>query len=503
MGRDIRIEAVTDTAQEREVHEVKQSGLTVSASNPVVSAAQTGAKMADAASRSGDPVMQALALGTTALAAVNAVDAVAQNGGVGGVSINISLGSSKSQTTIDRSSSSVLGSNVAAGNDLTLVARGGGSASDITVTGSNLSAGNNAVLKADGDILLQAAQNLASQQTKNKSSSASVGVGITLGVEGGGVSVNAGMSSGRGNSDGRDSTWTQSTVTAGNVLALQSGGDTSLRGAVGQADQILAAVGGNLLLESLQDTSTYQSKQSHSGFSGSVCVTCAVPGSIAGNVGRGKMNSDYASVTQQTGLKAGDGGFLIDVGGNTTLIGSVISSSQQAVADGLNHLSTGTLRVEDIRNHAGVLGQSGECGRWLLVWRRWRRDRRPRRGRSRQARECCCGRQCQACQQCSVGQVGLGDGSSGGVIGQRQCQLDHAQWHQRRGDRDPRRSGPAGADGQERGGDDCVVEPGYDGYLGGVEADLRQGEDRGGVRDRDGVRGGDGSVSDESGEGGR
>ena len=212
--------------------------------------------------------------------------------------------------------------------------------------------GQHAVLKADGDILLQAAQNLASQQTKNKSSSASVGVGITLGVEGGGVSVNAGVSSGRGNSDGRDSTWTQSTVTAGNVLALQSGGDTSLRGAVGQADQILASVGGNLLLESLQDTSTYQSKQSNSGFNASVCPSCLVPGSVVGSVGRGKMNSDYASVTQQTGLKAGDGGFLIDVGGNTTLIGSVISSSQQAVTDGLNHLSTGTLRVEDIRNHA-------------------------------------------------------------------------------------------------------------------------------------------------------
>ncbi|VFR84806.1 hemagglutinin-like secreted protein [plant metagenome] len=251
-----------------------------------------------------------------------------------------------------RSSSSVLGSTVAAGNDLTLVARSGGAASDITVTGSNLSAGNNAVLKADGDILLQAAQNLTSQQTKNKCSSASVGVGITLGVEGGGVSVNAGVSSGRGNSDGRDSTWTQSTVTAGNVLALQSGGDTSLRGAVGQADQILASVGGNLLLESLQDTSTYQSKQKNAGFNASVCPSCLVPGSVAGSVGRGKMNSDYASVTQQTGLKAGDGGFLIDVGGNTTLIGSVISSSQQAVADGLNHLSTGTLTVEDIKNRA-------------------------------------------------------------------------------------------------------------------------------------------------------
>ncbi|VFR68830.1 Putative large exoprotein involved in heme utilization or adhesion of ShlA/HecA/FhaA family [plant metagenome] len=164
------------------------------------------------------------------------------------------------------------------------------------------------------------------------------------------MSVNAGVSSGRGNSDGCDSTWTQTNVTAGNVLALQSGGDTTLRGAVGQADQILASVGGNLLLESQQDTSTYKSKQSSGGVSGSLCYGCA--SSVAFNIGRGKMNSDYASVTQQTGLKAGDGGFLIDVVGNTTLIGSVISSSQQAVADGLNHLSTGTLRVEDIRNHA-------------------------------------------------------------------------------------------------------------------------------------------------------
>ncbi|VFR79399.1 Putative large exoprotein involved in heme utilization or adhesion of ShlA/HecA/FhaA family [plant metagenome] len=206
------------------------------------------------------------------------------------------------------------------------------------------------MLKADGDILLQAAQNLASQQTKNKSSSASVGVGVKAGGEGMGFYVSVAVSQARGNADGHDSTWTQSTVTAGNVLALQSGGDTTLRGAVGQADQILASVGGNLLLESQQDTSTYKSKQSSAGVSGSLCYGCA--SSVAFNIGRGKMNSDYASVTQQTGLKAGDGGFLIDVGGNTTLIGSVISSSQQAVADGLNHLSTGTLSVEDIKNRA-------------------------------------------------------------------------------------------------------------------------------------------------------
>ncbi|WP_431189361.1 hemagglutinin repeat-containing protein, partial [Achromobacter spanius] len=35
-----------------------------------------------------------------------------------------------------------------------------------------------------------------------------------------------GASVGRGNADGRDESWTNSNITAGNVLAIQSGGDT-------------------------------------------------------------------------------------------------------------------------------------------------------------------------------------------------------------------------------------------------------------------------------------
>ncbi len=64
------------------------------------------------------------------------------------------------------------------------------------------------------------------------------------------------------------------------------------------------------------------------------------------------MNSDFKSVTEQTGLWAGDGGFLVDVKHNTTLIGSVIASSDKAVADGLNKLTTGTLVTEDLKNTA-------------------------------------------------------------------------------------------------------------------------------------------------------
>jgi hypothetical protein len=70
------------------------------------------------------------------------------------------------------------------------------------------------------------------------------------------------------------------------------------------------------------------------------------------------MDSNFQTGTQQAGLKAGDGGFLVNVGQNTTLIGGVISSSEQAVADGLNQLSTGTLIVKDLQ-------------RWLKKAVRW------------------------------------------------------------------------------------------------------------------------------------
>ncbi len=362
IGRDVSIVGSFDTMRQREVHEMKQSGFSVTASTPVVSAMQTAGRMAEASGKSGNPVMTALAGGTTALAASNAYDAVKAAGAVkdagaidkmGGGSIKISFGSSKSSSTTDRSSSTSVGSNIAAGRDLTIVAKGAGSASDITVSGSNLSAGNNAVLKADGDILLQAAKNFYEQKTDSKSSGFSIGIGYSTGTSNG-LTVELGASIARGKENGRDDSWTNSSITAGNVLALQSGGDTTLRGASGKAEQILASVGGNLLLESLQDTSTYTSKQTSAGVNITLCIPpyCYGQSTAAANFGTGKMNSNFKSVTEQTGLWAGDGGFLIDVKNNTTLIGSVIASSDKAVAEGLNKLSTGTLVTQDIKNSA-------------------------------------------------------------------------------------------------------------------------------------------------------
>ncbi|WP_447920685.1 hemagglutinin repeat-containing protein [Achromobacter aegrifaciens] len=372
IGKEVNISAALNTSQEREFHEIKQTGLTLTASNPMVSAVQTGISMADAAGRSDNTVMMGLAGATTGLAAVNAYDAVRasakaaeaaelaeagssnQIDNVGGVSIKLSLGTSKSTSTTDRSSSQASGSTIVAGRDLTIVAQGAGKDSDITVTGSNLSAGNNVVLKAEGDILLQAARNAFEQKTDSKSSSASIGIGYSTGGSQNGFTLELGASKGRGSADGKDESWTNSHVTAGNVLAIQSGGDTTLKGATGAAERIIASVGGNLLLESLQDSSKYESKNKSAGFGLSLCIPpyCVGSSSFSANASTGKMNSDFKSVTEQTGLWAGDGGFLIDVKNNTTLIGSVIASSDRAVQEGLNKLSTGTLVTENIKNSA-------------------------------------------------------------------------------------------------------------------------------------------------------
>jgi len=59
---------------------------------------------------------------------------------------------------------------------------------------------------------------------------------------------------------------------------------------------------------------------------------------MTGNVNFAKSNiySSYASVTEQSGLKAGDGGFTVNVKGDTDLKGGAITSTQAAIDQNKN-----------------------------------------------------------------------------------------------------------------------------------------------------------------------
>ena len=114
----------------------------------------------------------------------------------------------------------------------------------------------------------------------------------------------------------------------------------------------------NLIIQSVQDTATYEGKQQNLG--GQITVGYGVSGSA--NFSRSSINADYASVTEQSGIYAGDGGYQIEVAEHTELIGGLITSTAAAEAAGHNHFSTGTLSVSDVTNHAEFKGSSVGLG---------------------------------------------------------------------------------------------------------------------------------------------
>ncbi|APD13349.1 hemagglutinin repeat-containing protein [Pandoraea pulmonicola] len=364
-GKSVTIDAAHDTFGMNEKQSFQQSGLTIGFTNPILAAVQATTDVAKSASRAkGDARLLALAGATAGLAVANAADTIAKDPKEAtSVGINVSLGASRSNSETTSQSSTAAGSRISGNRNVNITASGGGADSDLSIVGSQIKAGQNALLSADGDVNIQAAQNTSSQHSNNSGTNASLGVSFTVGSKSG-ISFNAGVSGNRGNADGDDVAWSNSHVQAGDKLTIKSGADTTLRGAVVEGRQVVANVGGNLTVESLQDTSRYDSKQQSAGVSASVCVPplCAGGSSIAGNIGQQKLNSDYASVIEQTGIRAGSGGFQIDVKGNTGLVGGVIASNDEAVANGSNRLTTGTLTHSDIENHASYSGSQVGLG---------------------------------------------------------------------------------------------------------------------------------------------
>lgn len=348
--------------------EFKQSGITLSISNPVLAAAQTINSMGKAIEKAKDGRMQALALASAGAAGYNAADAVQKQGSVkdataadkmGGININLSLGSSSSESHSTSQATTQRGSSVHAGGNVNIKATGSATDSDthngdITVGGSTIQAGNTVTLDAQNKLNLVSTQNTTQDRSSNSSSSGSVGVGYSSTA---GLNVNASASESSGRSNGSSVTQ-NNTLIQGQQIALKSGSDTTVAGAVVRADQVSANVGGNLLVESRQDTDTYQNRSSNSG--GSISVgTQGGSGSIS--FGKSNTDSTYASVTQQSGIRSGDGGFDITVQGKTRLVGGVISTTEAGVKAGNNKISSaGGIETQDIHNSASYTAESSQ-----------------------------------------------------------------------------------------------------------------------------------------------
>ncbi|WP_350326734.1 hemagglutinin repeat-containing protein [Pectobacterium aroidearum] len=354
VANNITIDAANNQSTTDTTYERKQTGLTLALSGAIgsaINAAYTSAKAADEQQDGRMASLQKLKSGLAGVQAAQAAVLAAQSTtDQNAIGVSLSLSTSKSKSESHSEAVNASGSTVQAGNNINLVATGSenGTDGDLTIGGSQLKAGNDVLLSANRDINLLSAQNTQLQTGKNSSSGGGIGVSIGAGQGGAGISVFANASKGSGNENGDGLTHTETTVDAGNKLTVNSGRDTTLRGAQLSADQVVANVGRNLTLQSEQDVNNYDSKQKNSS-AGASFTFGSMTGSVSANVAKDKIHSTYNSVQEQTGIFAGDGGFDITVGNHTQLDGAVIGST---ASEDKNRLDTGTLGFSNIDNSA-------------------------------------------------------------------------------------------------------------------------------------------------------
>lgn len=365
IGADVIIDAAKGSEHHDETHEIKQTGFTLGVSGGAIGSAINAGQKVSSATKSQDGRASALwgiAAGRdaydAAMGAGDAMKSLADGKGPAGTALTLSFGTSKSKSTFEQDSTTHTGSNLQAGGTATFIATGvdadgNKTAGNLDIIGSDISAAK-VGLGAKGDVNIVSATDTYENHSTNKSSSGSIGV--SYGAQGFGVSVSGSTSKGNGDTTG--TTQVNSHVSGSESVSIVSGNDTNILGGVVSGGKVTADVGGNLNLASRQDTEESHARQQSVGGGLSWSQGGGVSGSFSATKGKG--DSSYANVTEQSGILAGDGGFDIKVKGNTDLKGAIIAST---APEDKNKLTTATLSWSDIENKsdysATSMGLSG------------------------------------------------------------------------------------------------------------------------------------------------
>ncbi|MFM2464003.1 hemagglutinin repeat-containing protein [Paraburkholderia sp. RL17-368-BIF-A] len=358
-GANVIIDAAADTYHHDEKQTVSKSGFTLAVKAPVIDAITSTVDQAHAASHSQDDRAAALHGMAAASSAIDSVGAAGAalgslaSGGTPSAKIELSYGSSHSENTYMEDSTTHRGSSVSAGGTAAFVATGNGTpgSGNVTIAGSNVNA-NDVILAAKNQVNVVNTTDTDSTRSTNQSSSASVG--ISYGTQGWGV--DASMSKAHGDSNSDAAMQNNAHVTAANTATIISGGDTNIIGSNVNGRQVNADVGGNLNIASVQDTMTSSAHQESTGGGFSISQG---GGSASFSHTNASANGSYAGVNEQAGIQAGDGGFNVNVKGNTDLKGAVIASDADASK---NNLATGTLSYSDVQNSSSYNAHTGGIG---------------------------------------------------------------------------------------------------------------------------------------------
>lgn len=261
------------------------------------------------------------------------------------LNIHVGVGSSKFKQVSELNQENYVGSSIGSKNKVNITADSDNSAKgNIHITGSVIEAPE-VNLNASNNLTIDAGTNSSVQRDTYTSSGWSVGA--TVSPHGNGViGLDANVYKGKENALEKTKTHT-GTIIRGKQVNTVSGNDTEIIGSKVIGDSVTTKVGHDLKIESLQDTNDYHKISKNKGIS----VSYGMSGSarVGFDNSRGSTDSHYASVTEQAGIYAGDGGYNVQVNNATTLTGGIIKGSTDKSK---NKLSSNSLRMNDIQNEA-------------------------------------------------------------------------------------------------------------------------------------------------------
>lgn len=261
------------------------------------------------------------------------------------INLSVSIGSTSRKQGQVVDTNTYQGGTLVSDGNVHIIARDA-QQSGIGLTGEKVEA-TKLVLDSASDINLEAGKNTVDINNTYKNSGWSVGAGISL-TGGGLLDINASGHMARQNGDTHKETYVPTKIKAVELAQLKAKRDTNINGSTVSGKKVEVDTGRDLHIQSLQDVDNFKEHSKSAGFSVSSKPNFKNPtGSINASVGR--IDSKWKSVTEQAGIYAGEEGYNLNVGNNTTLEGAVIKSDAPKAK---NTLTTKSLEMKDIQNEA-------------------------------------------------------------------------------------------------------------------------------------------------------
>lgn len=343
------IEGSLDTLDEVTRYRLKETGLSLGLKSPALDSLNHLRETLESTEDVDEARLKALGITSMALSGATTVGAIKADPVGQAARVGIHLGSRTEEKEHIVHEEQVNPSSIHV-KEFELNAKGEGA--EILISGSQVKA-KTGVIRTDGKFNMESQQNIHTQQDTQVIRQTEVGVSV--GIKGG-LMVDGSFSEQKAESHAESIVHHQSTLEA-EKLVVETGGDVGLLGALWKVWEVVANIGGNFEIESVQDESHYSSKQTIASAGLSVPVAGGAP---TGHLTHLKNTVEYhqKAVASQSGLEVGAGGFDIQVAGNTHLAGALLNADEAAVAAGKVKLVTGTLTVEDIENRVDIEAKS-------------------------------------------------------------------------------------------------------------------------------------------------